>query len=115
MHLLISWIILSLGVALAAAVVPGFRVKGAGSTIVVAAAFGLMNALLAHLVTFVLGVVTLGIAFFLGFITTWIVTAIVLKIVDAMTDRLTITSFGSALQASAIIGVTGVVARWLLY
>ena len=46
----------------------------------------------------------------LAFITRWIVNAILLKVTDVLTSKLTIRSFGSALLASLLIALVGTVA-----
>lgn len=114
MGLLLSWLILSLGVAIAAAVVPGFRVRGAMNVVVVAAIFGLLNALIGWLIFLLLGIGTLGLGFLLAFVTRWIVNALLLKLTDAMTDRLSIRDFKTALFAAAVISIVGAVGEWVL-
>lgn len=114
MGLLLSWLILSVGVAVAAAVVPGFRVRGTMNVVVVAAIFGLLNALIGWLIFLVLGIGTLGLGFLLAFVTRWIVNALLLKLTDAMTDRLSIRDFTTALFAAAVISIVGAVGEWVL-
>lgn len=113
-RMIATWIVLTLAFALAANLVPGFKVKGVANLIVVAAAFGLANVFLGWLITLVLGVATLGIAFFLGFLTRWVVNTILLKVVAGMTDRLEIRGWIPAFQAAAVIGIAGALGRWLL-
>lgn len=92
MDLILSWLILTLAVWLTAMILPGFHVKGVGSAFIVAAIFGILNFLLGWLLFAVFTVATLGIAWLLAFITRWIINAILLKLTDALTDRLTIDS-----------------------
>lgn len=103
LHLLVSWLVLSLVVLATAALLPGFRVRGFSGALVVAALFGVLNVLIGWLLFVAIGIGTLGIGFVLAFITRWVVNAILLKIVDAMTDRLKIDGFRWALFGAACI------------
>jgi putative membrane protein len=114
MSLLLSWLVLSLAVWLTAVVLPGFHVKSFGSAILVAAVFGILNFLLGWLIFAVLTVATLGIAWLLSFITRWIINALLLKATDALTDRLTIDSFGWALAGALMMSVLGTAGEWLV-
>jgi putative membrane protein len=114
MNLLLSWLILSLAVWLTAVILPGFHVKGFGSAILVAALFGILNVLLGWLFFAVFTIATLGLAWVLAFITRWIINAIILKITDAMTDRLTIDGFGWALGGALMMSALGTVGEWLI-
>jgi putative membrane protein len=97
-----------------ATVLPGFHVKSFGSAIVVAAIFGLLNFLLGWLFFVVFTIATLGLAWLLAFITRWIINAIMLKITDAVTDRLTIDSFAWALGGALMMSAIGTLGEWLI-
>lgn len=114
MGLLLSWLILTLAVWLTAAILPGFHVKNFKSAILVSAIFGILNFLLGWLFFAVFTVLTLGIAYLLAFITRWIITAILLKITDRMTDHLKIDSFGWALLGSLMISLIGTLGDWVI-
>ncbi len=114
MSLLFSWLILSIAVWITAAVLPGFHVKDFVSAILVAAIFGVLNFLLGWLLFAVLTVVTLGLAWLLAFITRWIINAILLMLVDKLTDRLKIDSFGWALGGALMMSAIGTVGEWLV-
>ena len=62
----------------------------------------------------ILGIASLGIGFLLAFITRWIVNAILLKVVDAVSDKLNIRSFGTALVGALIISLLGTIGQWLV-
>lgn len=109
-HLLISWLVLSLVVLVTAAVLPGFRVRGFGGAMVVAALFGALNLLIGWLLFVVIGIGTLGLGFVLALLTRWIVNALLLMMVDGITDRLKIDGFRWALFAAACISVLSLVA-----
>lgn len=114
MNLLLSWLVLSLAVWLTSAVLPGFHVRDFKSAILVAALFGVLNFLIGWLFFVLFTVATLGIAWLLAFITRWIIDAIILKIVDSMSDRLTIDGFGWALGGALLMAAVGTVAEWLV-
>jgi putative membrane protein len=111
---LITWLILSLAVWLTATVLPGFHVKSFSSAIIVAALFGVLNFLLGWLFFAVFAIATLGLALLFAFITRWIINAIVLKLVDAMTDHLTIDGFGWALAGAFMMSALGTLGEWLV-
>ena len=114
MSLLLSWLVLSFAVWLTAAVLPGFHVKSFTSAILVAAIFGVLNFLLGWLLFALFTVATLGLAWLLAFITRWIINAILLKLTDALTDHLTIDSFGWALGGALMMSAIGTVAEWII-
>lgn len=114
MTLLLTWLFASIGFLLAGAFVPGFKVQGFGNAAVAAALFGILNALFSGLLYFFLGVATLGLGFLLGFLTNWIVSAIVLKITDALTRRLTIVGFLPAIVGGIVISLATNAGRWLV-
>lgn len=114
MSLLLSWLILTLAVWVTAAVLPGFHVRDFGSAIVVAAIFGVLNFLLGWLFFVVFTIATLGLAWLLAFITRWIINAILLKITDSVTDRLSIDSFGWALGGALMMSALGTIGEWVV-
>ena len=115
MAVLVSWLILSAAVWLTALILPGMRVRGFVGAVVTAALFGILNWLLGWFFFVLIGLGTLGLGFLFAFITRWIVNAIVLKIVDALTDRLTIDGFGWAFIAGLVMSMLGTLGQWLVY
>jgi putative membrane protein len=112
---LVSWLIQSLAVWLTAAVLPGFELRGGVFAAVrVAALFGVLQFLLGGLIYFGIGVGTLGIGFLLAFLTRWLVSAILLKLVDALSSSLTIVSFGRAFLAALLMSAIGTAGEALL-
>lgn len=105
MNLLISWLVLTIAFWITAAILPGFHLKSFGSTFLVAALFGVLNALLGWILWTVFAVGTLGLALVLGFVTRTIVNAILLTITDKISDTLEIDSFGWALGGAALISL----------
>lgn len=114
MSLLLSWVILSLAVWITAVILPGFHVKSMGSAFIVSAIFGVLNVLIGWIFFVIIGIATLGIGFLLAFLTRWVVNALLLKITGALTDRLTIDSFGWALGGALLISVLGTVGESLV-
>lgn len=114
MSLLLSWLILTVIVLLTAAIIPGFSVRGFWGAVLVAALFGTLNFFVGWLLFIALGLGTLGLGFLLAFVTRWVVDAILLKIVDAFADSLTIVSWGRAFLAAIVMSGLGTLAELLL-
>ncbi len=114
MTLLLSWLILALSVWITAYVLPGVRVKSFGGALLVAAIFGVLNALLGWLFFTVFTIATLGIALLLAFITRWIIDAILLSITASLTKAIEIDGFRWALIAALMMSVLGTMGQWLL-
>jgi len=103
MDLLISWLVLSFGLWITSALVPGFRVDGFKGALVVGAVFGVLHFFLGWLLFTVIGIGTLFVGFIFSFITKWIVSAIVLQITNKLTDSLSIDNFRIALAGAAVL------------
>jgi putative membrane protein len=114
MGLIVSWLITSVAVWVAAAALPGFHLKDGKSALLVAAIFGLLNFLLGKLFLIVLGIVTIGLAWLLAFITIWIINAVLLVITDKLTDHLKIDGFGWALAGALLISVVSKITEWVV-
>jgi len=115
LELLLSWAILSAAFWLTAEILPGFEIASPRRAILVAAIFGIINALLGWFLFVVLGIVTLGIGFLLAFITRWVVNAILLKITDALSSSLRIASFKTALLGALLISLFATFGQWLVH
>jgi putative membrane protein len=111
--LIIHWLILSLAFWFTARIIPGFRVAGFWDAIVVAAIFGIVNFLLGTLLYYGIGIATLGIGLLLSFLTHWFVNAVLLKITGALTSRLEVRTFGTALVAALVMSLLGRVGLYL--
>jgi putative membrane protein len=114
MSVLLSWLILSLAVWVTAAILPGFHLKSFGGAFLVAALFGVLNFLLGWLFFAVFTVATLGLALLFAFLTRWLINAILLKITAALTDQLSIDSFGWALGGALLMSFLGTAGEWLV-
>jgi len=113
-HLLLQWALLTFSFWLATTLLSGMHLKGGlGSHILLAGAFGLLSVCLGWLLWLVLGVLTIGLTFFFKFIGTLIVNAILLKVLDAFSDRLRIDGFGTALVAALIMAGVDTAGAWV--
>lgn len=114
MSLLLSWLVLSLAVWITAVILPGFHLKSFFGAFLVAALFGVLNFFLGWLFFAVFTVATLGLALLLAFLTRWVINAILLKITAALTDQLSIDSFGWALMGALLMSLLGTAGQWLV-
>lgn len=115
MQLAISWLVLAFGFWLATQLVDGVKVRGGFTELmIVAAIFGVLNLFLGLAIKFFLGVMSLGILFFFGFVLRVVANAVLLKFTAALTDRLQVRSFGPALVAAFIISAVGLGADQVL-
>lgn len=106
MGIVLSWLTLSLGLWVADKVLEDFHIEGGiGSYLLIGAVVGVLHFLLGWLLFGVLAIATLGIGYLLGFITRLVVTAIILKLADALSSRFTIRGFLPAILASALMAV----------
>jgi uncharacterized membrane protein YvlD (DUF360 family) len=103
MHVLVSWLFLAAGLWIIAQILPGFRIRGFQGALWVGAVFGILHFTIGWLVFVVIGVSTLFLGFIFAFITWWIVSAILLKVTDALSDNIEIDSFRTALIASLLL------------
>jgi putative membrane protein len=113
-NILVSLLVWTLAVWVTAEALPGFHVAGRWGAVKVAALFGVLNWFLGHLLFVMIGLGTLGLGFVLGFITRWVVNAIVLKLVDAISDSLKIDSFKHALLGAGLISLVISATEWIL-
>ena len=112
--MLLQWAVLSFAFWLTAKIVPGFRIAGLWDAIVVAAIFGVVNFLLGTLLYYIIGIATRGIGLLLSFLTHWFVNALLLKLTDALTPRLEVRSFGTALLAALVMSLLGKVGIYVV-
>ena len=103
MHLLISWLVLSFGLWITSALIPGFRIDGFKGALIGGAVFGVLHFFVGWLLFTIIGIGTLFVGFIFSFVTKWIVSAIVLQLTDAVTDSVSIDNFRIALAAAAVL------------
>lgn len=107
MSLLVSFGVLVVSLFVAARILDGMEVKGGlGNYVVVALLFGVTNTFLGPALYHAIGIGTLGVGYVLGFASRLAATAIVLKLVDAFTDRLRVKDFKTAFLAALLMSVT---------
>jgi uncharacterized membrane protein YvlD (DUF360 family) len=104
-YVLLSWLSLSAGLWLVAQVLPGFQVNGFKGALVVGAVFGVLHFFIGWFLFVMIGLGTLLLGFVFAFVTRWFVTAVILKITDAVSDNLTIDRFRTALIASGLLSI----------
>jgi putative membrane protein len=114
MHVLLSWLSLSVGLWLTAALVPGFQIRGFKGALVVGAVFGALHWAIGWLLFTAIGISTLFIGFVFAFLTRWLVSAILLKLTDALTESLSIDRFRTALVGSAVLSVLSAILEIVL-
>ena len=109
MSILVSLLILSVSVWIAAVILPGITIKQFWDAVVVSIIFGVVNFLFGWLLFFVLGLATLGLGFLFSFLTRLVVSALMLKLTDALTERLYVKNFGSAIGGAVVIALVSTV------
>jgi putative membrane protein len=112
--LLISWLIMSVIVMITAWIIPGVNVRGLGGALWIALLLGVFNVTLGWILFVLIGIGTLGLGFLLAFVTRWLVDAILLQLVAALTRSLDIVSFGRAFLAAMVMSGLGTLAEFLL-
>lgn len=112
MGILVSWVVTTLSLFVASRVLDGMKLKGGVvSHLFVAALFGILNVFLGQLIYLAIGLGTLGLGFLLAFVTRLVATAIVLKVVGALTSRLSVKDFKTAFLAALLMSLTATVAE----
>jgi len=110
-RLLITWLVIAVGIAVAAAIVPDIEVHGGFVTYLwVALLFGLVNAILGpilHLLSLPLTLLTLGLFAF-------VVNGVLLAITAGISDKLDVGGFLGTILGALIISVVTAVLHFLL-
>ncbi|MFZ5496024.1 MAG: phage holin family protein [Verrucomicrobiota bacterium] len=109
-NLLLRWLVLALGVALSATLVPGISYDSGSTLAVVVLLLSLFNVVLKPLlVLFALPfiVLTLGVGI-------WLINAVLFYIVGRLVDGFHVAGFGSALLGALIVSVTNLVVDRLM-
>jgi putative membrane protein len=113
--ILISWGVVTVALWAASEFLDGMTIKrGLVGHVLTAAVFGLLNVLVGWLLFLVIGFASLGLGFIFAFVTRVIVTAILLKVTDALSSKLRVRSFGTAVIAAVIMSLVTGVTEWLL-
>jgi putative membrane protein len=99
--ILVSWLVLTLAILLAAYLIPGIRVRSLGNAIVAAAILGFLNLVLKPIAMFLslpLIIITVGLFIF-------VINALLLWLVAAITPGLEIRDFSSALLGALVVTI----------
>jgi uncharacterized membrane protein YvlD (DUF360 family) len=100
LRLVVAWIVTAASVGAAAWLLPGFALNGAGSAFAMAAAMGVLNALLPP----VLAALRLPFMIAIGFLLVLAADALVIQLTaDALPDDIHVDGFGDALLAALVI------------
>ena len=109
-----SILIVAFSVWMASLILPGIKIKTFWDSIVISIIFSIVNFLFAKLLFAVIGVATLGLGFVFAFLTRLVVTGLLLKLTDVMTERLEIHNFKWALGGALVITVLSAVIEKVL-
>ena len=105
-RVLVSWLVATVALLVAAAIVPGVSVHGFGGALAAAALIAILNAVLPPLVAALRLPFTLA----LGFVLVLFVDALMLLVVSEVApDAITVDTFGDALLASLVMAAASVV------
>ena len=115
LSILWSVLILSASVWITAEILPGIKVKSFWDAIIVSVIFGIVNFFFGWLLFAVIGIATFGLGFLFSFLSRLVVSALMLKLTDALTDRITVKSFGWALGGAALIAALSFVIEKVLH
>jgi uncharacterized membrane protein YvlD (DUF360 family) len=105
LQLIVSWIIAAAALGATAWILPGVHISDAGGAFVVAAAIGVVNAVVPP----VFAALRLPFTLLLGFVLTLLLNAVVLQLADAVLTDFTIDDFGWALLAAIVMTAVAVV------
>src|SRR4051794_6762869 len=109
--LLLGWIVAAASIALAALILPGFALEATGAAFVVAAAIGVLNAVVPP----VLAALRLPFTLLAGFLLVLVADALLLRAAGALLPGdVHVGSFGDALLATLIIAAASLVLQTLL-
>ena len=102
-------VLLSVAVFLVAQILPGIRIKGFGTAVMVALVYSVINFLTGWLLVFLslpFIIVTLGLFLF-------VINAVLLWITDKLIENFEIEGFGTTFVASFLISLLNTILRWI--
>lgn len=115
MSILVTWAVLAFSMWVATLFLSKMKIEGGiVSHFVVAGVFGLLMTFVGWIIYALLGTFSGGLLFVFSFLGKLLAGAIVLKITDAFSDRLTVDGFGTAIVASLVMSLSGSVAEVVL-
>lgn len=101
--ILVKWLIMTLAIMVAAALLPGMRVRSFGTALLASLVLGIVNVLVRPLIillTLPLTILTLGLFLF-------VINALMLQLAAAIVPGFEVRGFGSALLGSIVISLIG--------
>lgn len=116
MGFFLSLIINMLALMLGAAIMKNVHIRSWGTAFLVALLIGILNPTIGWVFNVVLNVATIGIFWLLGlgFIIRLLVTAIIIKIVDALLSGFKVKNFGTAFLLAIFVALVATLADWLI-
>jgi putative membrane protein len=99
--ILVSWLIITVVILIVAFIVPGIKIRSAGSAFVAAAVLGILNLLVRPVLVFLtlpITIITLGL-FLL------VINAVILMLVSAITPGFEVKSFWTGLLGAIVISI----------
>lgn len=115
MEFILKIIINAVVLLIAAKAMAKVEIRSFGSALLVAFLIGILNVTIGELLRFIFHIGTLGIPLLLGlgFIIRLIVTAIIIKIVDALMKGFRVDGFVTALILAIIMALAGTIIAWI--
>ena len=110
LSLILHWVVSALALAVTAAIVPGFRIRGFTTALIAVVILGVANYTVWPLLVFLtlpLTIVTLGLFLF-------VVDAIILRLISVFLKDFEISGWISAILAAVILSLTSGILHWLL-
>jgi len=111
MRLLLQWVLSALSLTAVATFLPGFRLQGFGSALVVAAVYGVLHVLLYRVLVFLAFIpvfLTFGLFIF-------VINAFLLFLTSALLDNFKIDTIPTALIGAVALTLLNGIWRWLLF
>lgn len=105
-----QWIVSALALALTAALIPGFRIRGFGTALIASLVLGILNIFVTPVLQFLaipFTLLTLGLFIF-------VVDAIVLRICAALLDDFEISNWFSAFFGAIVLALANSFLHWLI-
>ena len=110
-RLLLHWILTAVSVALIAKFLPGIRVRGFSTALIVAAVYGILHLLLFNIlaiIAFIPRLLTFGLF-------DLVINAFLLFLTDKLVDDFKIDNFGITLVAAVLLAVLNTIWHWLFF
>ncbi|MEJ2717938.1 MAG: phage holin family protein [Deltaproteobacteria bacterium] len=110
-RIIVGWIVITIAILIAAYLIPGVRVRSAGTAIFAAAILGIINAILRPVlvfVTFPITIITFGLFLF-------VINALMFMLAGAIVPGFEVRSFWDALLGSLIVTVVSWISHAIFF